>query len=197
MIVNNYVDAPVYDFVTGLRLPELRAGLSAPNGDGEPFKSLPIGSRYWKASAANPDYGVWYEKRKNDKRDDDWSPGLVTIAQRVVRADFTDGGSTIGTLTMDQQVPAGAQYLRTVLRDLTGFTGNVSATIQVGDGTDVDRYSAATPSVFTTAVAADLGAPSGTLVHVAAITPVITITASSDFTAVTAGAFTIYMYYYL
>jgi hypothetical protein len=54
MIVNNYVDAPVYDFVTGLRLPELRAGLSAPNGDGEPFKSLPIGSALLESQCCQP-----------------------------------------------------------------------------------------------------------------------------------------------
>jgi len=71
----------------------------------------------------------------------------------------------------------------------------VSATIQVGDGTDVDRYTTGTPSVFTTAVAIDLGVLSGTAIHIAAVTPKITITASADFTAVTAGTLTIKLFY--
>lgn len=195
MIVTNSVDAPTYDWVTGQKLPEIRAGLAAPNGDAEPFKSLPVGSMYYKGNAANTDYGTWYTKRKNDLRDDDWSAGPCTIVQRVTRADFTDGGSTSGTLDLGQLIPEGAQYRRTVLRDLTGFTGDTSATIQIGDGSDVDRYSASTPSVFTTATAVDLGAPSGTLVHTAEKTPRITITSASDFTNVAAGSFTVYMYY--
>jgi hypothetical protein len=196
-VVTNSVDTPSYDHVTGLRLPEIRAGITAPNGDAAPWKNLPIGTMFWVANDKNPENGKWYRKLKNDQRDDDWRVGLCQISQRILFSQFTDGGAAIGTFALTEQIPAGAQYQRTVLRDVTGFTGNVSATIQVGDGTDVDRYSTGTPSVFTTAVAIDPGAPSGTAVHVAAVTVTITITASSDFTAVAAGAFTIDMYYYL
>ena len=133
-------------------------------------------------------------KMKANSLENDWA-GLQCIAQTVTFSQFTDGGAAIGTYDLKTQIPAGAWGLRCFLQDVTGFTGNVSATIQVGDGTDVDRYTTGTPSVFTTAVAIDLGALSGTAIHIAAVTPKITITASADFTAVTAGTLTIKLFY--
>ncbi len=108
---------------------------------------------------------------------------------------MTDGGSTVGTYTLTDTVPIGAWVHQTILTDVTGFTGDTSATIQVGDGTDVDRYSTGTPSVFTTAAAIDLGVPSGTKIHVAALAPVVTITSAADFTNVVAGAFTLRLFF--
>lgn len=109
--------------------------------------------------------------------------------------DFTDGGSAAGTLALDETLPIGAWVLRSVLRNVTGFTGNTSAVMVVGDGTDVDRYNTGTPSVFTTANAIDLGAPSGTQIHTAAATVTVTVTGGSDFTAITAGTATISIYF--
>jgi len=115
----------------------------------------------------------------------------------VTRADFTDGGSTIGTYALKATIPAGAWVHQTILQNVTGFTGDTSATIQVGDGTDVDRYSTGTPSVFTTVAAADLGVPSGTKIHTAAATVTVTITSAADFTNVAAGQFTIKIFFYV
>ena len=118
---------------------------------------------------------------------------LVTYTQAVSYSNFTDGGSTSGTLALSVTIPAGAVYLQTILTDLVGFTGDTSATIIVGDtGGDTDRYSTGTPSIFTTAAAgADLGVPSGTKWHTAAVVPDILVTSGSDFTLVTAGSFNI------
>lgn len=125
---------------------------------------------------------------------------LVSYQQSVTVAEFTDGGSTVGTLDLGVSIPAGAVYLQTLITALTGFAGDTSATLQVGDGTDVDRYSTGTPSVFTTASAGiDAGVPSGTKFHSGAKTPKLTITSNADFTSVVTegnGALTITLFWF-
>lgn len=192
--VSNYVDQMAYDPITGLRLPELRAGTVAPNGDAAPFKDLPIGSIYFQASAANPTSVKRWTKYQNNQRDDDWRMGQHVIVQRVLFSAFTDGGGAAGTLALTETIPQGAFVERVILQDVTGFTGDTSAVITVGDGTDVDRYNTGTPSVFTTANAIDLGAPSGTQIHTAAATVTLTVTSGSDWGAVSAGAATVCIY---
>src|SRR3990167_4062588 len=119
------------------------------------------------------------------------STKLVSFQQFVTRAQFTDGGATAGTFSLNHSIPAGARFAFALLTSITGFTGDTSAVITVGDA-DVDRYNTGTPSVFTTAAAGvDMGVPSGTAWHTAAATPVITITSATDFTNVTAGSLTI------
>ena len=193
-VVTNYIDQAAYDFVTGQHLPELRTGVLAPNGDASPFKDLAVGSQYVQASAANPTWARVFQKFRNDQRDDDWLMGVHVLTQRVVLADFTDGGSTSGTLDLTETIPVGAFVLRAVLRNVTGFAGDTSAVMVIGDGTDADRYNASTPSVFTTANAIDMGAPSGTQIHTAAATVRLTVTSNSDFGAISAGAATVCIY---
>ena len=114
---------------------------------------------------------------------------LVTYQQQIAVADFTDGGSTSGTLALSCSIPAGAVYVQSLLTTLVGFAGDTTATIIIGDGSDTDRYSTGTPSVFTTAAAgADLGVPSGTKFHSAAKTPTVTITGTADFTSIVTNA---------
>jgi hypothetical protein len=176
------------------------SGVSAPDGDGGYWVEAPPGSRYIKKTLSNGavQYTTPYRKNKNDGRDDDWgTPGFHVISQRITFSQFTDGGSTAGTKALNEAIPEGAWVLRTKLRNLTGFTGDSSATIQVGDGTDADRYSTGTPSVFTTADAIDAGAPSGTQIHVDAKNVTVTITSGSDWGLVTAGAATVDILYWL
>ena len=86
---------------------------------------------------------------------------------------------------------------QTVLHTLTGFSGDTSAVMTVGDGSDVDRYNTGTPDVFTTnASGADMGVVSGTAWHDAAATVTVTITSGADFTSVSAGTATIAIFYY-
>ena len=115
---------------------------------------------------------------------------LVSYFQSITRAQFTDGGSTSGTLDLSTTIPAGAVFVQSLITNLIGFTGDTSATMIIGvTGGDTDRYSTGTPSVFTTAAAgADLGVPSGTKWHTAAATPTVLIVSNADFTNVTAGS---------
>jgi hypothetical protein len=122
---------------------------------------------------------------------------LVTYEETVALADFTDNGDTTGTVELNVSIPAGAVYNQTFITAVTGFAGDTSATVQVGDGTDVDRYSTGTPSVFATAAnGIDAGVPSGTKFHSAAKTPTVIVTSGSDFGAVTAGQMTIVLSWY-
>lgn len=124
-------------------------------------------------------------------------PKLVIYQETVTRAQFTDGGSTAGTYSLAHTIPAGARFAFALVHGITGFIGDTSAVIIIGDGTDTDRYNTGTPSVFTTAAAGvDMGAPSGTAWHTAAKTPILTVTSGADFTNVSAGALTVTLYYY-
>jgi hypothetical protein len=114
---------------------------------------------------------------------------LVTYKQTVAVAQFTDGGSTSGTLALDTVIPAGAVFVQSMIKNVVGFAGDTTATIIIGDGSDTDRYNTGTPTVFATAVdGVDLGVPSGTKFHSGAKTPTVTITSTADFTTVVTNA---------
>jgi hypothetical protein len=178
--------------------PVMFIGIQAPDGDAGYWKESPVGSIYgYKNLTSN--YLVWYEKRKNDGADDDWGPqgGVQCISETVLYSDFTDGGSTSGTYVLAQAIPEGAYFYKTLVQNVTGFTGNSSAALIVGDGTDTDRYMTGTPSVYTTDTSLDVGVASGTLYHDAAKSVTLTVTSGTDFTAVTAGQLTIKLFYFL
>lgn len=120
---------------------------------------------------------------------------LGYIEAEVRLADFTDGGSTSATYQMKEAVPIGAYVLNTLVTDVIGFTGDTSAVIIVGDGSDTDRYNTGTPSVYTTANQVAMGVPSGTKEHTAAIYPTLTITSGADWGSVTAGRLKIRIVY--
>jgi hypothetical protein len=123
--------------------------------------------------------------------------GYGCINQTISYADFVDGGGASGTLVLDEGIPDGAVVQRAILHSLTGFTGDVSAFVQIGDGTDVDRYSTGTPSVFTTNPSGcELREPSGTAWHDDAKSVTVTITSNADFTSVSAGAATVAICYW-
>lgn len=179
--------------------PAFWQGVDLPDGDRGPWLDVPIGSIYvYKPDEVSQ--ARYYVKRGVIGIDADWGAlgGYGVFHGRFTYAQMTDGGSTIGTIVIPGTIPVGAVATRTYIRDLTGFTGNVSATIQIGDGSDVDRYTTGTPSVFTTATILDPGAVSGTAIHATAVSAVtVTITASSDYTAVVAGALAFDIYYLL
>lgn len=122
---------------------------------------------------------------------------IVKLNETVAYSDFTDGGSTAGTYTLTAgAIPVGATFLACHIIALVGFTGDTSAVITVGDGSDADRYNTGTPSVFTTAAnGIALGSPSGVLYHDAAKSVVLTVTSNSDFTSVSAGSLNIELFY--
>lgn len=122
---------------------------------------------------------------------------LVKIEQTVLRAAFTDGGAAIGTFTLTAgTIPVGAFVLAASITAVTGFTGDTSAVLTIGDGSDVDRYNTGTPNVFVTAAAGvDAGVPSGVRYHTTAKSIILTITSAADFTNVSAGSVTVELYY--
>jgi hypothetical protein len=118
------------------------------------------------------------------------------ITATVGFAAFTDGGAAIGTYSLTDVIPVGSLYVGTAVTSVTGFAGDTSAVLTIGDGTDVDRYNTSTINVFATAAnGIASGIPSGALYHAAQITPKLTVTTAADFTSVSAGSVTIEMYY--
>jgi len=176
--------------------PEVFWGSDAPAATST-FTNKNPGTEYWRPVATGH-LQVWV-KTKNDLLAGDWVLKYGLISQRVTVSQFTDGGGTSGTKTLANDIPIYAVYDFTTVTDVTGFAGDVSATLTIGDGTDVDRYNTGTPSVFATAAGIDIGVPSGTKYHSAAKTPTLTITTGSDFgLTVTdgAGALTVHMRYH-
>lgn len=122
--------------------------------------------------------------------------GLCGLNQTWNYWEMTDGGGNSGTLVLDETIPDASYVLYAVLHTLTGFTGDVSAVIQIGDGVDVDRYNTGTPNVFVSDPSGvDLGVPSGTQKHSASASVTVTITTNADFTSVNGGKATIIIVY--
>jgi hypothetical protein len=173
-------------------------GTNAIDGDAAPFTLAPVGQVYIRKDTTNNLMQVWV-KRKHVPHDNDWGPigGLGVISQTVDYDDFTDETS-VGTYVLGQTIPVNAVVVKTIVSVESGFIGDTTATLQVGDGTDADRYTTGTPSVFTTDTAVDVGAVSGTAWHNAAISTVeLTITPGTAWAAVTAGRLTVTIFYYL
>lgn len=173
--------------------PGLWADTAAVDGDRPPWSRAPLGSSYLKRVSSNQQ--EQYLKVKDDGRNDDWILTLGFVAQRIDFSEFTDVDST-GTLVLNCTIPEGAFFKRAYLVNNTAAEGESTLTIQIGDGSDVDRYTTGTPSVATAADILDLGIPSGTDVHVDAIATVtVTLTEDDDFTDITAWAATVVMEY--
>ena len=189
-----YPNTPQFvEFGVGPAAPAGWHGVDVPDGDAYPFLQAPVGSEYLYVVANT--HVAKYVKVKNDGADSDWVIVAGVITETVLFSDFTDGGSAAGTVSLSTAVPAGAFVTRAYLLDVVKFDGNTSAVVTIGDGTDVDRYNTGTPNVFADAVALDMGAPSGVQIHALAKTPVVTVTGGSDFTAVSAGAMTVRIFY--
>jgi hypothetical protein len=122
---------------------------------------------------------------------------LTKLEETVAFGDFTDGGSTVGTYDITVgTVPIGATVLAAAVVAVTGFAGDTSATLTIGDGTDVDRYNTSTVNVFATAAGGvDAGVASGVKYHASAKTVKLTITTNADFTSVSAGSVSVELYY--
>ena len=171
-------------------------GTDAVDGTIGHWAKLGPGSSYVRVDLTNNLARLPLYKLKNGPATFDWA-GLQCLCERVNLSNFTDGGGTSGTYDLKTQIPVGAYVLQTLLQNVTGFTGDTSAVIIVGDGSDVDRYNTGTPSVFTTANMVAMGVPSGTKEHTAAATITVKVTSAADFTSVAAGAFTIKIFYLL
>lgn len=125
---------------------------------------------------------------------------MECLQQTISVSSFTDGGGASGTLALNSTIPKGAVVTQTLITDVTGFAGDTSAVVTIGDGTDADRYNTGTPDVFSTATDVSAGVPSGTAYHSADKTPTVTVTSNADFTAVKSngsGQMTVTIFYYV
>lgn len=122
---------------------------------------------------------------------------LDFVQQTVLFSEFTDGGSTSGTFVLNDVIPVGALVTQSLIDDITGFTGDTSAVVTIGDGSDVDRYNTGTPDVFPTATAVAAGAVSGTALHTTVANVTLTVTSATDFSAVNAGQVTVTIFFYV
>jgi hypothetical protein len=121
---------------------------------------------------------------------------LYKIKEVIDHAQFTDGTAAVGTYQMKEAIPIGATVLFSAIKNITGFAGDTSAVIIIGDGSDTDRYNTGTPSVFATQLdGVASGVASGVKYHATTIRPTITITTASDWTSVSAGEVTIEIVY--
>ena len=122
------------------------------------------------------------------------------LSKNLKYTDFTDGGSTAGTYTFtasDGLFPPNTIVLGWVAEVVTGFTGDTSCTMQIGDSGGAGDYSTTTGgSVYTSLTR--IG--SFTVVATAhsgsdAIGAKVTLTSNADFTSITAGEMNVHIYY--
>ena len=128
--------------------------------------------------------------------------GLRAVKQRVLFSDFTDGAGTSGTYALPATIPAGSWVIGCKVDVLTGFTGDNTAVMDVGDGSDADKFSYTTVNVYTattglmeTADHGAAGTESGFAMVTSDATPTLTITGGADFTSIAAGELEIAIYY--
>lgn len=122
---------------------------------------------------------------------------IKSLTEQFVKADFTDGGGAAGTVQMEGVIPAGAIVTDVAVTVEEGFAGDTTCVLTVGDGSDVDRFNTGTPSIFATAATGiAMGVPSAAKRLLTALRMTLTATSGSDWGAVTAGKFTITVYYY-
>lgn len=172
--------------------PSIWFGDNLPDGDAYPWKDAAVGSMYTYRGTG---ITICYTKVSDSDDDADWVGEGCIYDLDILYTDFTDNEDATGEYSLAVDIPAGAYVTHAVVRNVTGFAGNTSATLTIGDGTDVDRYNTGTPSVFATAAVVAMGNPSGTEDNAAAVTPVLTVTGASDFTSVSAGALDVYIHF--
>jgi hypothetical protein len=125
-------------------------------------------------------------------------PQVEALTETIAASAFTDGGFAIGTYTMVDWLPVGAICLASKVLVPAGFIGDTSAALTIGDGSDADRYNTGTIDIFTTAAAGVVsGLPSGIVLQITAVRPVLTVTTGANFTVVltTGGSIMVSIYF--
>lgn len=124
------------------------------------------------------------------------------VDQWVDYSDFTDGGSTAGTLALTNKIPAGSFAIGSKVTVTTGFTGDTSCVLDIGDGSDADLFSYTTHNIYTAAGnlveaadAGNAGTESGLVPLSSETTITITATSASDWGLVTAGKMYVEVFY--
>jgi hypothetical protein len=122
---------------------------------------------------------------------------VKVLSQMIAFGDFVDDGGTSGYLDLTDKIPAGSFVLGWLYGGSDGFTGDVSAQMEVGVVATADKYSAvANGSVF--GAAATVGSickTTGVVLELVEATVRVTVTTATDFTKVAGGSGTIDVLY--
>lgn len=118
------------------------------------------------------------------------------VSQLLDIGDFTDNGDATGYIDLASgTIPAGSVVVGWKAVVATGFTGDTTAVIEVGDSIDPDAYSAdLTQSVIAAATVGSAAKESSAFVA-AESTPRVTVTGASDFGSISTGQVTVTLYY--
>lgn len=122
---------------------------------------------------------------------------LKQLTQTFVKSAMTDGGGTSGNQDFAVALPAGAVVLGWGANTSVAFTGDTTATIQVGISGGVGNFSQTTTGSCFTAIKVSSASPVATSMTAASTVPRITITSSTDFTLLAAGATVAVTVYFL
>lgn len=131
--------------------------------------------------------------------------GIRKIGQWVTYDQFTDDQSNaIGTLQLAKKIPAGSFVFGSKVTVTEAFTGDSSAVLDIGDGSDDDLFSLTTHNIFTAASNLVEGASAGTSTdNYSGIVPIaseatvkLTITGGSDFSDISAGKMYVEVLYF-
>ena len=119
--------------------------------------------------------------------------------------DVVDDGTYAGTWTVSEKIPAGSVFKFAVVNCRTAFAGgtNTTAYVVVGVAGTIERFSSGTNTdndLFSAGVKvldmkdpADAG--SGCSEIESATSVIVTVTVDNDYTAITAGAFDVFLVY--
>ncbi len=123
-------------------------------------------------------------------------PGLQRlVSQTLDYASFTDNGDATGYIDLSGTVPPGSIIVGWKGLVGEGFSGDTTATIEVGKAGDTDAYSGdASQSVLNAATVGSAASEALAFVGSSA-TPRVTITGASDFGNISAGSMTLTVYY--
>ncbi len=117
------------------------------------------------------------------------------VSQTLKIGDFTDNEDATGYIDFDTNLPANAVPLGWKAEVSAGFTGDTSATMQVGISGDLDKFSGSTAADCSST--GTIGAPANNdaVLSSSAQTPRVTVTGGSDFGSITAGSMVVTLYY--
>ncbi|KKN17992.1 hypothetical protein LCGC14_0960180 [marine sediment metagenome] len=129
--------------------------------------------------------------------------GIRKVGEWIEFGDFTDAGGAVGTKTLAKQIPAGSLVFGSKVKVTEGFIGDVSAVLDIGDGSDADLFSQTTHNVFAAASnlieGADAAADASYRGFVAIssdTTITLTVTVDNDWGDVTAGKMFVEVFYF-
>ncbi len=151
------------------------------------------------AAAVTSEYN--FEDITDNRGSGMWSTSIrptvqVLTSQTLNFGDFDDNLDATGGILFDSFLPAGALVLGWKAVVSTGFQGNTTAVIKVGETGNDNRYSAdETQSVFAAATVGSGALQAEAFVGAATSTPLVTVTEDSDWGDISQGSMVVSVFY--